>query len=121
MLGKTTYTSMYSSTWSNRVRSGDYLGRLLVTYSSPSLSLNPLDSLIFLLDFTGPCLMWHFAMVWIRTLGQGAVKGGLITPLFQEVFNSFCSSVNYSSLREVQYKSRGRWYSSISRTTSKLL
>ena len=64
MVGKTAYTSMYSSSWSNRVRSGGYLGRLLITYSSPSLSLDPLDSLIFLLDFMGPCLMWHFGALW---------------------------------------------------------
>ena len=51
---------MYLSMWSNGARSGGYLGRLLITYSIPSLSLNPLDSLIFLLDFMGPCLMWHF-------------------------------------------------------------
>ena len=57
---RNTYTSMYSSTWSNRVRSGGYLGRLLITYSSPSLILDPLDSLNFLLDFMGPCLIWHF-------------------------------------------------------------
>ena len=37
MLGKTAYMSTYSSMWSNRVRSGGYSGRLLITYSSPSL------------------------------------------------------------------------------------
>ena len=60
MLGRTASMSMYSSIWSNRVRSGGYSGRLLLTYSSPSLNFTPLDSLIFLLDFTDPCLMWHF-------------------------------------------------------------
>ena len=64
MLGKTAYTSMYSSTWSNRVRSGGYLGRLLITYLSLSLSFNPFNSLIFLFDFTEPCLMWHFGALW---------------------------------------------------------
>ena len=56
--------STYSSTWPNRVRSGVYLGRLLVTYSSPSLGSNPLDSLIFLVDVMGPCLKWHFRVLW---------------------------------------------------------
>ena len=51
MLGRTAYMSMYSSMWSNRVRSGGYSGRLLITYSSPSLHFTPLDSLIFLLGF----------------------------------------------------------------------
>ena len=59
MLGRTAYMSTYSSTWSNRVRSGCYSSRLLITYSSPSLSFTPLDSLIFLLDFKDPCLVWH--------------------------------------------------------------
>ena len=62
MGGNTAYLSTYLSMWSTKVRSGGYLGRLLVTYSSPFLGLNLLDSLIFLLDFTGPCLMWHFGI-----------------------------------------------------------
>ena len=64
MLGKTAYMSMYSSMWSNMVRSGGYSGWLLMTYSFPSLGLNPIDSLIFLLDFMGPCLMSCFGILW---------------------------------------------------------
>ena len=43
---------------------------LLMTYSSPFLDLKsldlvprPPDSLVFLLDFMGPCLMWHFEIL----------------------------------------------------------
>ena len=61
---KTAYMSTYLSTWSNRLQSEGYSGKLLMTYSSPFLDLKSLDSLIFLLDFTGPCLMWHFANLW---------------------------------------------------------
>ena len=123
-VGKTGYMSTYLSMWSNRVRSRGYLGRLLITYLSPSLSFNPLDSLIFFARFHGTLLdvvFWGFAGVWIRTFRQRAVEGGLIISFFQEVFSSFCSFINYSSMREVWYRSRGRWYSFISRNTSKLL
>ena len=66
--------SMYSSTWSYRVRSGGYLGRLLITYSSPFLVLDLLDSLILLLDFKGPCLIWHF---WaLREVGSEPLAKG---------------------------------------------
>ena len=75
MLGKTAYMSMYSSTWSNRVRSRGYLGRLLVTYSSPSLSFNPLDSLLFVLDFMEPCLMWHFWALDQNLQTEGSGRG----------------------------------------------
>ena len=64
MLGKTAYTSMYSSTLSNGVTSGSYSSRLLITYSSLSVSFTHLDSLIYLLDFMDPCLMWHFGALW---------------------------------------------------------
>ena len=106
MLGKTTYMSMYSSMWSNRVRSGGYSGRLLVTYSSPSLSFNPLNSLIFLLDFMESYLMWCFGALqgFGSEPSERAVEGGLITSFFQEVFSSFCSFMNYSSMREVWYR-----------------
>ena len=74
MLGKTAHTSTYLSTWSNKARSGGYLGRLLITYSSPSLGSNPLDSLIFLLDFMGPCLKWHFGGLKSEPLDRGQSK-----------------------------------------------
>ena len=125
MLGKTTYMSTYLSMWSNRARSGGYSCRLIITYSSPIFELKSLRFFDFFFCFFHGTLLdvafWGFAGVWIRTFRQGAVKGELITPLFQEMFGSFCSSVNYSSMREVWCKSRGRWCSSISGTTSKLL
>ena len=58
------YTSAYSRLWSNKVGCGGCSSRLLITYSSPSLSFTPLASLNFLLDFTDPCLMWHFGALW---------------------------------------------------------
>ena len=124
MLEKTAYTSTYSSMWSNRVRSGGYLGRLLITYSSASLSFTPLDSLIFLLDFTDPCLVWHFGALQVfgsELSDRGQWKVDWSLPSSMKCLAASFQILNYSCMREVWYRSRGRWCSFISRNTNKLL
>ena len=105
--------STYSSMWSNRLRSGGYYGRLLMTYSSPFFRLKILRFLDFLAGFYGTLLNVTFG-IW-QGFNSELLDGS------ERKIDHFCSLVDDSSMREIWYRSGSRWYSSISRTTSKLL